>query len=118
MSFVEIIKYGSDLSVAKLFSMVDQSLLDCPVSCQDHHLLKSKVDCEHRSILFGQLKRWRQVRVRFIVLEKKCNLLTYTENTSTYARNRTAKIEMNYLLSKQWKQTTHFSHQKESCRAS
>lgn len=53
MSFVEIMEYGSDLSVSKLFSTVDQSLFDCPVSCQDYHLLKSKVDCEHWSIFFG-----------------------------------------------------------------
>lgn len=59
MSFGEIIEYGSDLSVSKLFSMVNQSLFDCPVSCQDHHLLKSKVDCEHWSICFGQLETSR-----------------------------------------------------------
>ncbi len=41
MSFVEIMEYGSDLSVSKLFGMVDQSLLDCIVSCQHNHLLKS-----------------------------------------------------------------------------
>lgn len=69
MSFVEIMEYGSDLSVAKLFSTVDQSLFDCPVSCQDYHLLKSKVDCEHWSIFFGQLNRRRQVKVRLTVLQ-------------------------------------------------
>ena len=64
MSLVEIIEYGSNLPVSKLFSMVDQSLFDCPVSCQHHHLLQSKVDCEHWSISFGQLQRWRKVNVR------------------------------------------------------
>lgn len=39
MSLVEIIEYGSNVPVSKLFSMVDQSLFDCPVSCQHHHLL-------------------------------------------------------------------------------
>ena len=60
MSFGEIIEYGTDLSVSKLLSMVDQSLFDCLGSCQDHHLLRSKVDCEHWSILLGELKRWKK----------------------------------------------------------
>lgn len=72
-------EYGSDLSVSKLLSMVDQSLFDCPVSCQDHHLLQSQVDCKHWSIFFGQLKRWRKGKVRFPVLYKICNLMEFTD---------------------------------------
>lgn len=69
MSLVEIIEYGSNLPVSKLFSMVDQSLFDCPVSCQHHHLLQSKVDCEHWSIFSGQLQKWRQVKVRLYLTD-------------------------------------------------
>lgn len=75
MPFVYIVEYGSDVSVSKLLSMVDQSLFDCLVSCQHNHLLESEVDREHWSIFLGQLKRWRQVKVRLTVLDKKCNLL-------------------------------------------
>ena len=57
MSLIKIIEYRSDLSVSKLLSIVDQSLFDRLVSCQDHYLLMSKVDCEHWSIFFGQLYR-------------------------------------------------------------
>lgn len=75
MSFVEIIEYGSDLSVSKLLSMIDQSLFDCPVSCQDHQLLKSKVDCEHWSIFFRQLKNTSiQVKVRLRGKNRTFNL--------------------------------------------
>ena len=69
MSLVEIIEYGSNLPVSKLFSMVDQSLFDCPVSCQHHHLLWSKVDCGHWSISFGQLQRRRWVKVRLYLTD-------------------------------------------------
>ena len=55
MSFTPVKEYRSDLSVSKLLSIVDQSLFDCLVSCQDHYFLMSKVDCEHWSIFLGQL---------------------------------------------------------------
>ena len=69
MSLGEIIEYGSNLPVSKLFSMVDQSLFDCPVSCQHHHLLQSKVDCENWSIFSGQLQKWRQGKVRLYLTD-------------------------------------------------
>lgn len=75
--------------------MVDQSLFDCPVSCQDYHLLKSKVDCEHWSIFFGQLKGWRQAKVRLTVLYNKYHVLTYTETIFAYTSNRATKMKMN-----------------------
>ena len=82
-------EYGSDLSVSKLLSMVDQSLFDCPVSCQDHHLLRSKVDCEHWSIFFGQLKRWRKGKVQLTVLYKKWNGMEFTDQ---YKHNKQRTI--------------------------
>lgn len=63
MSFAEIIKDGSDLSVPKLVGMVYQSLFDRLVTRQHHHLLWSKVDREHWTVFLGKLKKM-QVKLR------------------------------------------------------
>ena len=55
VSLMNIRYYWYHLSVSKLLRMTNQSLFDGLVSCQNHHLLGSKVDCEHRSIRLGKL---------------------------------------------------------------
>ena len=47
MTLVDILCNLVEASVSKLLSMVDQSLLDCLVSCQDHYFLGTKMNCEH-----------------------------------------------------------------------
>ena len=73
----------ANLSVSKLLCMVHQSLFHRLVSCQNNHLLGSKMDGEHCPISLGQLgvKRGKLVHDHYTF---ECYLKHYFRITICY----------------------------------